>query len=154
MSEPVPRSVVEAFYQAYADRDVERIREFLDDDVKWSISGPVDLLHFCGARHGKAAVIDLVFRLLPETFRGRRFATEARLVDGDRAATLSRFTATKNDNGRMVSYRVAQFVRFRDCKVVEHVSIIDSFDAVEQVLGHTLAVHDGIPPLEGNLIAV
>jgi len=154
MTEPVPRSVVEAFYQAYADKDAKRIAEFLDDDVKWSISGPVDLLHFCGARRGKAAVIDLIFRLLPETFRSRRFAKEARLVDGDRAATLSRFTATKNDNGRMVSYRVAQFVRFRDCKVVEYVSIIDSFDAVEQVLGHTLFVHDEIPPLEGKLIAV
>ena len=137
MTEPVPRSVVEAFYQAYADRDVERIRDFLDDDVEWSINGPVDLLHFCGSRRGKAAVIDLIVRLLPETFRGRCFTTEARLVDGDRAATLSRFTATKSDNGR-----------------IEYSSIIDSFDAVEQVLGYTLAVHDGIPPLEGNLIAV
>jgi ketosteroid isomerase-like protein len=154
MTEPVPRSVVEAFYQAYADKDAKRIAEFLDDDVEWSINGPVDLLHFCGSRRGKAAVIDLIIRLLPETFRGRRFTKEARLVDGDRAATLSRFTATKSDNGRMVSYRVAQFVRFRDCKVVEYSSIIDSFDAVEQVLGYTLAVHDGIPPLEGNLIAV
>jgi ketosteroid isomerase-like protein len=154
MIEPVPRSVVEAFHQAYADRDAKRIAEFLDDDVQWSINGPVDLLHFCGSRRGKAAVIDLIFRLLPETFRGSRFATEARLVDGDRAATLSRLNATKSDNGRMVSYRVAQFVRFRDCKVIEYVSIIDSFDAVEQVLGHTLPVHDGIPPLEGNLIAI
>jgi ketosteroid isomerase-like protein len=35
----VPRSVVEDFYKVYAARDVEKIAEFLADDVEWTISG-------------------------------------------------------------------------------------------------------------------
>ena len=59
MTAAVPRALVEAFYKAYAARDAAKVAEFLDDDVEWTISGPVDVLPFCGTRHGKAAVLDL-----------------------------------------------------------------------------------------------
>jgi ketosteroid isomerase-like protein len=153
MANPVPRSVVEAFYKAYAARDADRVAEFLDDDVEWTISGPVDVLPFCGTRHGKAAVLDLIERKVPAVFRVFSFVADAMLVDGDRVATLNRLSARSSD-GRVISYRLAHFMRFRDGKVVENISLIDSFDAVEQVLGYPLAVHDGHPAGEGNLVTV
>ena len=76
------------------------------------------------------------------------------LVDGDRAAVFGKLMASRRDGGRSISYRIAQFVRFRDEKVVEYISIIDSFDAVEQVLGHALDLHEGQSPNGGDLIAV
>ncbi|MBI3704834.1 MAG: nuclear transport factor 2 family protein [Rhizobiales bacterium] len=153
MNEPVTRAMVEAFYKAYAERDADKIGHFLADDVEWSISGPVDVLPFCGTRHGKAAVLDMVGRLIPEVFRIFNFVPDAILVDGDQAATLSRLTARSGD-GRVISYRLAHFVRFRDGKIVRNVSIIDSFDAVEQVLGHPLELHEGERREAGDLIAV
>ena len=153
MTKPVPRAVVEAFYKAYAARDAEKIAEFLDDDVAWTISGPVDVLRFCGTRHGKAAVLDVIERLVPAVFRVFSFVPDAMLIDGDRVATLNRLSA-KSSDGRVISYRLAHFIRFRDGKVIENVSLIDSFDAVEQVLGHPLAVHDGLALTDANLIAV
>lgn len=156
MSEPVPRNVVEAFHQAYSDADAARVAEFLDDDVKWTISGPVDVLSFCGTRHGKAAVVDMIERLGPQVFRIRNFVRDALLVDGDRAAVLNRLTAVRED-GRVVSYRVGQFLRFRNRKLIEYLSVIDSFDAVEQVLGHPLDVRetqDAQAAAIGDLIVV
>ena len=150
----VPRAVAEAFYRAYAARNVEMIAEFLDEDVVWTISGPVNILPFCGTHHGKADVIDLIARRMPAVRRVFSFVAESFVVDGDQLAILSRMSARRTADGRVISYRVANFMRFHDGKVVENLSLIDSFDAVEQVLGHPLAVHDGIPPLEGNLIAV
>ena len=148
----VPRAVVEAFYKAYAARDADKIGQFLDDDVEWSISGPVDVLPFCGTRHGKAAVLDMVGRLIPEVFRVFSFVPDVMLVDGDQAATLSRLAARSGD-GRVISYRLAHFVRFRAGKIVRNLSIIDSFDAVEQVLGRPLDVRRG-HPAQGLPIAV
>lgn len=153
MTHPAPRTVVEAFYRAYAERNAAKVAEFLDDDVDWTISGPVDLLPFCGTRHGKAAVLDLIERLVPEVFRVYSFVPDAMLVDGDRVATLNRLSARSSD-GRVISYRLAHFLRFRDGKVVENISLIDSFDAVEQVLGHPLALHDGQMADVGDLVAV
>ena len=134
----VSRKVVQAFYEAYAQRDIARLAPFLDDDVSWTISGPVDVLPFCGTHRGKADVLDLIKRLVPQTLRTFSFVSDAILVDGDRVALLSRQSARRATDDRVVSYRVANFIRFRDGKVVENISLLDSFDAVEQLVGHRL----------------
>lgn len=155
MTQPVPRAVVEAFYRAYATRDAGKVAEFLDDDVEWTISGPVELLPFCGTHSGKAAVLDLIGRRVPEVFRVFSFVPEAVLIDGDRASTLARQLARRTDGGRVISFRVANFIRFRDGKVVENLSLLDTFDAVEQVLGHPIGQQLGRgAPADSDLIAV
>ena len=145
--------MVEAFYKAYAERDADKIGQFLHDNVEWSISGPVDVLPFCGIRHGKAAVLDMVGRLFPEVFRIFSLVPDAILVDGDQAAILSRLSGQSGDD-RVISYRLAHFVRFRAGKIIRNRSLIDSFDAVEQVLGHPLDVHECERREAGDLIAV
>jgi ketosteroid isomerase-like protein len=69
-------------------------------------------------------------------------------------ATLNRLSARRTEDGRVISYRLAHFMRFRDGKVVENLSLLDSFDAVEQVLGHPLSAHSGSMGAAGNLIAL
>jgi ketosteroid isomerase-like protein len=153
MSYSVPRALVEAFYEAYAARDIERTAQFLDDEVVWSISGPVDLLAFCGVRQGKDAVLDMMRRQVAEVFDVQSFVTDTMLVEGDRAATFNRLSAC-TDDGRVISYRLAHFMRFRGGKVVENLSLIDSFDAAEQVLGHPLADHSEEAADDDNLVSV
>lgn len=159
MTSPVPRNVVEAFYRAYAARDTRRVAEFLDDDVEWTISGPVDVLPFCGVRSGKAAVLDTMERLVPGVFAIFSFEVDSMLIDGDRVATLCRLAARCGHQDRVVSYRLSHFLRFRDGKVIENVSLIDSFNAVEQVIGHSLDVNedhngDNVAPAEMSDIVV
>jgi ketosteroid isomerase-like protein len=145
MTKPVARAVVDAFYEAYTERDTDKIAPFLDEDVEWTISGPVDVLPFCGTCHGKAAVLDLIERLVPSVFQVFCFVPSTVLVDGDKVATLNRLWGNRTVDGRVISYRLAHFLRFRDGKVVENLSLIDSFDAAEQVLGHPLTAQvDGI----------
>lgn len=150
---PVPRAVVKAFYHAPANRDMGTLATFLDEQVVWTISGPVDMLPFCGQRIGKAVVMKLLVRDIPTFLSDRRFVPNTMLVDGDRAAVLGRLNATKRDDGHAISYRIAHFIKFRDEKVVEYVSIIDSFDAVEQMLGYNLDAYDGYR-VEGDIVTV
>jgi ketosteroid isomerase-like protein len=149
----VPRAVVEAFYHALSVRDMAALANFLDDDVVWTISGPVDILPFCGQRVGKGLVMKLLGRDSPTLWSSRRFLAKTMLVDGDRASVLGRLTATKRASGQAISYRIAQFIQFRDKKVVDFVSIIDSFDAVEQLLGYNLDAYDGYR-VEGNVVTL
>ena len=138
------RELVEAFYAAYTGHDSASMAPFLADDVEWTISGPVDVLPFCGHHRGKQAVIDLIDRDVPSVFTVFSFVLDQMLIDGDRVATLNRVSA-RAQGGRVISYRLAHFFRFADGKVVENLTLIDSFDAVEQVLGHPLAVHEAPP---------
>ena len=154
MTEPVSRNLVEAFYQAYAARDAAKVAEFLDDDVEWTISGPVDILPFSGTHRGKAAVLDLIKLQVPAVLRVFSFVPDAILIDGDQVAMLSRQSSRRAVDGRVISYRVANFMRFRDGKVVQNLSLLDSFDAVERVLGHPLTAHADQRDAVGNLVAV
>ena len=154
MNSPVSRSVVEAFYKVYAARDVAKIAGYLDDEVEWTISGPVDLLPFCGMHRGKANVLDLIGRQVLAVRRVFSFVPDSIVIEGDQVGILSRLSARRTADNRVISYRVANFMRFRDGKVTENLSLLDSFDAVEQLLGHPLSVHDDFPLCPGNLVAV
>jgi ketosteroid isomerase-like protein len=154
MTHSVSHETIDAFCEAYFYHDAGKVAEFLHDDVSWTISGPVDVLPYCGLHQGKAAVLDLVGRLVPSMFRVFSVVRGSTLVDGDRVATLNRLSGRRCDDGRVISYRLAHFMRFRDGKVIENISLMDSFDAVEQLIGHPLAVHAGRAVDTGNLVAV
>jgi ketosteroid isomerase-like protein len=150
---PVSRTIVETFYRALANRDMGTLAAFLDEQVVWTISGPVDILPFCGQRVGKDGVMKLLVQDSPAFLSDRRFVPSMTLVDGDGAAVLGRLTGSKREDGHAISYRIAHFIKFREDKVVEYMSIIDSFDAVEQMLGYNLDAHDGYR-VEGDIVTV
>ena len=150
----ITREWVEAFNEAYAGRHMDRLASLLHDEVRWVINGPVDLMPFCGERRGKQAVLDMVARIAPRQFAVVSFVPELVLIDGDRAATLCRATGERAANGRTIGWRVAQFMRFRDQKIVEYCSVIDSFDAAEQVLGYSIELAPDEPVAQRDAVAV
>lgn len=136
-----------------ADRDGNTLASYLHNDVVWTISGPVDILPFCGWRVGKDGVMKLLMQDSPAFLSDRRFVPNTMLIDGSNAAVLARLTAIKREDGHAISYRIAHFIKFHEEMVVEYVSIIDSFDAVEQMLGYNLDAHDGYR-VEGDIVTV
>ncbi len=155
MAHTVTRQVVDAFYDAYTTGDRDRLAAMLHDDVAWMISGPVSILHFCGQHHGKAEVLELATRVLPNVLSDISVKHESMVIDGDQVAVLNRMAARRRSDGRGIGYRFAHFIRFQDGKVIDTRSIIDTFDAAEQMLGHSLAkqddeFHTGTP----NLVAL
>lgn len=159
MAKPVSASVVQAFYQAYASRNPARIAPLIADQVKWTIIGPAQVLPFCGERHGKAAVMELFTNVIPGTIHFRSMEPEVMLIDDDRAATFIKLSGYLHKSGRVITYHCGQFVRFEDDLVVCFRSIIDSFDAAEQALGHHIdpmhepAEHAAIDP-HSTIVAV
>jgi ketosteroid isomerase-like protein len=141
------RSDIQAFFDAMCRHDYEAITGFLADDVEWTISGPVDVLPFCGSYRGKQAVATMLESKVTETLSQRYIAPDMFLIEGDRGAALGRLIA-KGRNGQTISYRLAQFFTLRDGKVVHYCSVLDSFDAAEQVIGHRIEVAES-PPLIG-----
>jgi ketosteroid isomerase-like protein len=155
MTYSVSRTVVDAFYKAYASHDTASITPLLHDDIEWNTSGPVDILSWCGRRRGKPAVVELLDKVFPSLFRFVSVLQVSLAVDGDRVATLNRLTVRRLADGRIISYRLAHFMRFKDDKLISNLSLIDTFDAVEQVLGHPLAVPAAAPPNStGDLVAI
>ena len=128
MTETV-RPIVEAFYQASANRDVERVMSLIADDVDWLVQGPVDVFAFLGQRHGKMAVRE-GYREIARRLEITGYQVEILLVEEDRAAALIRLTSIVRETGKVMSIRTSQFSRFRDGKMVEMRAVLDSYDMV------------------------
>ena len=58
-TEAVPHTVVDAVTRAYAARDVDKVAAYLHPGVEWTVSGPMDVLPFCGVFRGKAVALEV-----------------------------------------------------------------------------------------------
>ena len=151
--------MVERVYAALCAQDYDLIESYLHDDVQWTIGGPVDALPFCGTYRGKKNVRHLLEHKIGETLGRRKIVADIFVVDGHCGALLGRLMATP-PSGLPISYRIAQFFALRDGKVVEHTSVLDSFDAVQQVTGRQISIApaagSGLPPseIDAELFAV
>lgn len=131
---------VAAYYSAYLSRDPERIAAILDDNVVWSVTGPSDQFDFYGPRRGKEEVIEVMVRIIPCFFRISSFEFEHILVQGDRVATYGQVRAHQRDTGRAIRFRFTHFMRFQGGKLIAFRAIADTFDAAEQLVGHSIDV--------------
>ena len=155
MNQVLTREHVESFRRARRTRDPRQIAPFLDDDVDWLLTGPVELLNFCGQRRGKADVLDCLVRVQPSVMKVLKVDVAALLIDRDRAASFSRLNGIQLSTGRTISYNQAQFLKFRDGKIIEYRGIIDSFNAAEQMIGHPIELPEQLrTPCDNNRVAI
>ena len=127
-------------YRAYLTRDAALLEAILADDVEWKLTGPVEQLDIYEPRRGKAAVIELITRIMPCIFVLSDFEIEHLLVQGDRVAAYGQMRARQRETGRALCFRGAHFMRFRDGKLVSFRALADTFDLVEQVVGHPIDI--------------
>ena len=126
-----------ALHRAINERRYEDVETLIDDDVDWSIYGPIDMFPFLGARRGRAAVIEVI-RQIAENFRVHRFDRETIMLGEDSAASMLRYSLTALDSNKPISVRIAHFAQFRAGRLSNIRILVDSFDLVEQALGRPI----------------
>jgi len=124
-------------HRAINERQLDEIEPLIDEDVDWAIYGPIDMFPFLGSRRGKAAVIEVI-RQIAENIRVRRFDRESIMLGVDSAASMLRFSLTALDSDKPISLRVAHFAQFKAGRLRNIRVLVDSFDLVEQALGHPI----------------
>lgn len=137
MSDLGTRAAVKDMYSAYAKGDVGRVALLLHEDIDWIIYGPVSVFPFAGVRHGRAAVLEAM-AAIGAAYQLESHKVEQTIIDGDRAAVLADLGFKQRATGRSLRFRVANFLRFDDGRLIEFREFADSFDLVEQALGHTV----------------
>src|ERR1700734_1747467 len=80
-----------ALHRAINERQYADLEALIDEDVDWAIYGPIDIFPFLGARHGKAAVLDVI-KQIADNVRVHRFDREQVLLGVDSAASMMRYS--------------------------------------------------------------
>jgi ketosteroid isomerase-like protein len=143
MTEEMTRAAVRDLLDAFSKGDFDRLARLYDENIDYMFYAPVSVFPFTGPRQGRMAVFQ-AFAEMFKAYKIERQVVETVIVDDDRAAALSDVTLVQRSTGRTVRSRVASFYRFRNGRVIEYRGFIDSFDAVEQALGHW--IEDEPPP--------
>lgn len=124
-------------YAAYAEGRFATVLDACDDDVDFLSYAPRDVFPYLGHRHGKSA--------LAATFQAARMQYEyvtlqplSVVIENDNAATILLTRQRQRTTGRVIQLFRAQFVRFRAGRVIRIRDFLDSFDAVQQVLGREI----------------
>ena len=126
-----------ALHRAINERQYADIESLIDEDVDWAIFGPIDMFPFFGARRGRNAVLQVI-KQIAENVRVHRFDRESVMLGEDSAASMMRYSLTALDSNKPISLRVAHFAQFRAGRLLSIRVLIDTFDLVEQALGHPI----------------
>ena len=126
-----------ALHSAINERQPEVLETLIDDDVDWVIHGPIELFPFLGARRGKAAVLT-VCRQISENVRVHRFDRESIILGEDTAASLMRYSLTALDSNKPINLRLAHFAQFKADRLLNIRVLLDTYELVEQSLGHPI----------------
>jgi ketosteroid isomerase-like protein len=122
-----------ALHRAVNERQFSEIEPLIDDDVDWTIHGPVELFPFFGARRGKAAVLEVI-RQIAEKVRIHRFDRESIMLGVEQASSMLRYSLTLLDTNKPVRVRLAHFAQFREGRLSSLRMLVDSYDLAEQAI--------------------
>ena len=139
MSERATRAIVTDLYAAYERRDFDRVAALIHDDIDWIIYGPMQVFPFVGHRSGKVAVLEALGNIAKD-YHVESYVPKVMVVDGDRAAVMSDVAFKQRSTSRTLRFHLANFLRFRDGKLIEFREFANTFDLVEQALGRMLPV--------------
>jgi ketosteroid isomerase-like protein len=126
-----------ALHRAINERQYEDLAALIDDDIDWAVYGPIDMFPFLGARRGREAVLEVIKRIA-DSVRVHRFDREKVMLGADSAASMMRYSLTALDSNKPISLRLAHFAQFKDGRLSQLRVLVDTFDLVEQVLGHPI----------------
>jgi ketosteroid isomerase-like protein len=128
------RKRVYEVYEAFSAGEIDRLAGMLDDHIDFVSNAPTDVFPYLGRRIGKAEVT-AALRTVHDEFSSLTFAPIWIVTDDETAGVLLSVSATRRANSRAARFFAAHFLRFRDGRIVEYRSILDSLEAVQQVLG-------------------
>jgi ketosteroid isomerase-like protein len=138
MSELLRKRLYE-LYAAYAEGRIdETLREF-DDSVVMTSYAPVDIFPYLGRKQGKAAVA-ATMKAAHADFEYLAYQPVFMVTEAEDAAVIVLARLRQRATGRIIQLFVADFLRFDKGRIVELRQFMDSFDAVQQVLGREIAI--------------
>ena len=135
------RQRIHRLCSAYAKGHLELVQNFIDEDVDFISYAPIEIFPRLGKQQGKAAVLESL-KAIHAHFEFLAYYPIFLLVQDNDAAAIIMARLKQRSTGRIVRIMCAQFLRFRDEKIVEFREFMDSFDAVEQVLGRHIRIDD------------
>lgn len=141
--------LVRLSYAAYDRGARQAIFDLFDDDIEWRMFAPPEALPFPNHLRGKAEVMKAI-QTVDELVEVLGNDLDVVVVEGDRAAVICDRKLRQRATGRVMRYKVAAFHRYRNSRLIEYIAFADSFDMMQQALGHSIQLPSSCPDGAGS----
>src|SRR5258708_13856799 len=125
------------FCKACYDGVADTATACCDEDSDSTTYAPMELFPNLGHKPGKDWVAEMI-RTQKKRYSSRKYELKFLSVDGDKVATIQQIVLRKRNDKRVVQLDVAEFFTLRGGRILVPPSFFDSFDFVQQVLGHDM----------------
>lgn len=126
-------------YIAYAEGRVDEVLREFDDNIVMTSYAPVDVFPYLGRKQGKAAFA-ATLNAVHADFEYLSYQPVFMVTEQEDAAVIVLARLRQRATGRIIQLFVADFIRLNKGRIVELRQFMDSFDAVQQVLGREISV--------------
>ena len=124
-------------YIAFGEGKIDAALNSFDDKAVFTSYAPIDVFPYLGRRVGKASIAEMMKQAHAE-FEHLIYQPIFIVVDKENAAVIVMMKLRQRSTGRIIQLLNAHFIRFNDGLIIELREFMDSFDAVQQVLGREL----------------
>ena len=130
-----------AVYEAFSAGNFDILSEMFDEQVDFESNAPVEVFPYLGRLIGRAAVIRAL-RAVHGEFESIVFIPLRIIIDSQSAGVVVSVQLKQRTTQRAVRLFAAHFLRFNNNRIVEYRAFLDTFEAVQQVLGRELDTND------------
>ncbi|AMN38470.1 nuclear transport factor 2 family protein [Rhodoplanes sp. Z2-YC6860] len=132
-----------SLYAAFRFGNTKFLLEAFDEDIEFVSYSPQDAFPFLGHHRGKAAMENVLKAGYAE-FEFVTYEPVFMVCEGEDAAVIIFARMVHRSTRRSIQTMIAHFLRFRGRQIVELREFMDSFGAVEQMLGHKIAIINSV----------
>jgi uncharacterized protein len=132
-----------AVYEAFSAGKFEQLSEMFDEQVDFESNAPIEVFPYLGRRLlGRAEVMKALQAVHgefdPIVFVPLRIISDA----AHSAGVIVSIQLTQRTTKRTIRLFAAHFLRFHDNRIIEYRAFLDTFEAVQQVLGRELDLRE------------
>jgi ketosteroid isomerase-like protein len=124
---------VREIYEDFANGRLDRRSDVLDERIDFLSHAPADVFPYLGRRRGRKEVLQALSEV-HKKLEVLTFWPITTVVEGNQAALTIVVRIKERATNRSATFLAAHFLRFRNGRVVDCRAIIDSLDAVRQML--------------------
>jgi ketosteroid isomerase-like protein len=126
-----------AVYEAFSAGNFDILSEMFDEQVDFESNAPAEVFPYLGRLIGRAAVLKAL-RSVHGEFESIVFIPLRIIIDSQSAGVIVSIQLKQRTTQRAVRLFAAHFLRFHDNRIIEYRAFLDTFEAVQQVLGREL----------------
>ncbi|MGF7161086.1 ketosteroid isomerase-like protein [Rhodoligotrophos appendicifer] len=130
------KTIARILYDARIREDRPTFFAHVAEDATLLLQGP-DLFPYCGTFIGKAAMTEAM-KMIQDQFDTLTYTPEVMVAEGDWVVAWIDTELKDRATQQIIKVDLADFIRFKDGKVVEFREVFDTATTIERSLGKTM----------------